>query len=80
MIDIQSFNNSLKVTWIKKYLDSENKGKWKLFFDLELEKFGNSLPFTSKLNKGDTGKFFKSSDTFIKEIILIWSEINLRRA
>ena len=67
MIDIQSFNKSLKVTWIKKYLDLENKRKWKLFFDQELEKFGNSLPFTSNLNK---------RDIFIKEIVLIWSESN----
>ena len=37
MIDIQAFNKSLKTTWIKKYLDNENQGKWKLFFDLELE-------------------------------------------
>ena len=31
MIDIQSFNKSLKAMWIKKYLDSGNQGKWKLF-------------------------------------------------
>ena len=37
MIDIQSFNKSLKATWIKKYLDEENQGKWKYFFDIELE-------------------------------------------
>ena len=36
MIDIQVFNKSLKATWIKKYLDEENQGKWKYFFDLEL--------------------------------------------
>ena len=35
MIDIQSFDKSLEVTWMKKYLDLENKGKWKLIFDLE---------------------------------------------
>ena len=30
MIEIASFNKSLKATWIKKYiyLDSENHGKW----------------------------------------------------
>jgi len=27
MIDIGSFNKSLKNTWIKKYLDNNNKGK-----------------------------------------------------
>ena len=29
MIDIASFNKSLKATRIKKYLYSENRGKWK---------------------------------------------------
>ena len=38
MIDIQVFSKSLKATWIKKYLDEENQGKWKYFFDLELER------------------------------------------
>ena len=40
MIDIQSFSKSLKATWIKKYLDDENRGKWKYFFDVELDRFG----------------------------------------
>ena len=45
MLDIASFNEALKVAWIKKYLDPENNGKWKCFFDFQLEKFGgNALP------------------------------------
>ena len=40
MIDIDSFNRFLKATWIEKYLDTENQGGWKSFFDLELRKYG----------------------------------------
>ena len=40
---IDYFSKSLKATWIKKYLDEENKGKWKIYFDLELEFFGGKL-------------------------------------
>ena len=40
MIDISSFNKSLKTTWIKKYLDNNNKGKWKIFFDIALKNYG----------------------------------------
>ena len=29
MIDLQSFNESLKIKWIIGYLDDNNKGKWK---------------------------------------------------
>ena len=40
MIDVKLFNQALKSGWIKKYLDRENHGKWKLLFDLELKNFG----------------------------------------
>ena len=44
MIDICPFNKSLKATWIKKkYLDVNNKGSWKTFFDLEFRQFGGDL-------------------------------------
>ena len=32
MIDLFSFNKSLKTIWIKKYLEKTNMGKWKFFF------------------------------------------------
>ena len=34
MVDITLFNKSLKTSWIKKYLDDFNHGKWKEFFEL----------------------------------------------
>ena len=51
MIDISSFNKSLKITWIKKYLDNNNKGKWKIFFAVDLKKRGcqSFFPTTSTL-------------------------------
>ena len=30
MIDIKLFDKALKLSWIKKYLDTENHGKWKM--------------------------------------------------
>ena len=38
MIDILPFNKSLKATWIKKYLDTENGGSWKKFFLMQNSK------------------------------------------
>ena len=46
MIDIFSYNKYLKLAWVKKYLDSANMGKWKLFFEEELEKYGGKLLFS----------------------------------
>ena len=64
-------NKSLKATWI--YLDEENQGKWKYFFDLELERHGGSIVLTSNLNKKDTIENLKIKNCFIKETLLIWA-------
>ena len=57
MIDIKSFNKALKSTWVKKYLDNDNNGRWKLFFDSELHDFGGAVFFKGNLNKYDLAKF-----------------------
>ena len=75
MIDIKLFNKALKSSWITKYLDSENHGKWKFLFDLELQPFGGEEVFRGNLSKEDLSKHFKLSDTFISEILRIWTDI-----
>ena len=73
MIDITSFNKSLKATWIKKYLDTENCSKWKVFFNLELGKYGGNTVFQGNLNKKDIDNL-NIEHPLVKEIIEIWSE------
>ena len=63
-------------TWIKKYLDKENRGKWKLFFGLELEKSGGAIVLTSNLNAKDTNKTLKINNQFRSEVLTIWAEVN----
>ena len=65
MIDIGSFNRSLKAIWIKKYLDTENQGGWKSFFDLQLRKYGGEITLTGNLNKKDSS-IIKVSDPFFQ--------------
>ena len=67
---------SLLPLWIKKYLDEGNQGKWKYFFDLELERHGGSIALTSNLNKKDTIENLMIKNCFIKETLLIWAEVN----
>ena len=74
MIDIASFNKSLKATWIQKYLDPENRSKWKLLFDSELERNGGEAILKGNLNKKDVNSL-KISDLFVKEILVIWLEV-----
>ena len=76
MIDIKLFNKALKSSWMTKYLDSENHGKWKLLFDPELQSFGGEEVFRGNLSKEDLSKHFKILDTFISEILSISTDIN----
>ena len=78
MIDIASFKKSLKATWIKKYLDLGNRGKWKKFFNLALGKYGGSPFFElGNLNRKDIDKL-NIEDPFIKEIAM-WSDTFFER-
>ena len=76
MLDIAYFNKALKITWIKKYLDNENQGKWKIFLNRELKNQGNELILISNLSKKDMAKCLNISDPFWKEICETWVEIN----
>ena len=67
MIDAVSFNKSLKASWIKRYLDSENSSKWKTIFNLELGKYGGNTFFKGNLNKKDIDNL-SIDDPFVKEI------------
>ena len=53
MIDIHTFNKSLKASWIKKYLDPTNNGRWKFFFDDNLKMYGGNFIFSCNLHKND---------------------------
>jgi len=76
MIDISSFDKSLKTTWIKKYLDNNSKRKWKIFFDITLKKYGCQNFFSDNLNIRDTLSTITTSDAFLKELLGIWAEVN----
>ena len=79
MIDLISFNKALKTTWIKKYLDTINNAKWKIFFDLALKHYGNEIVFAGNLNVKDTTTSIKATDAFLKEILEVWAEINFEQ-
>ena len=51
LTNINKFLTSIKSSWIKRYLDSENCGKCKLLWDLRLNKYGNELIFESELSE-----------------------------
>ena len=69
MVGISSFNKSLKTTWIKKYLDNSNKGKWKIVFDITFKKYSCQNFFSYNLNVRDTLSLITTSDAFLKELL-----------
>lgn len=77
MLDIKTFNSSLKSSWIKKYLDIKNTGKWKLFFDFYLAKHGGRKLFAGNLNSEDI-RHLNIKEDFLKEVLHIWAEINFQ--
>ena len=77
MLDIQSFNESLKMKWIQGYLNEENKGKQKLLFDHQLGTYGGKLLFRSNLKQQDS-TLFNIKDPFLKEIIQSWTKFNYK--
>ena len=75
MIDLQSFNESLKIKWIKGDLDDNNKGKWKSLVNHYLEKHGGKLVFSANLKLQDT-PLLNISDPFLAETVEYWSTLN----
>ena len=69
LTDIVSFINAIKCGWVKRYQNCQNNGKWKIFFDTYLCKFGKLLLFESNLNI-DTCKITDSD--FINDVIKAW--------
>ena len=77
MINIRLFTQALKLYWVKKYLDTGNHAKWKLFFNLQLrDLLGGGTIFKGNLHKKDLLAYFKVSDVFLQEILQTWSNIN----
>ena len=78
MIDIQSFNKSLKMKWVQGYLNDDNHGKWKLFLDFHLQKYGGKVVFLSNLKPQDVDLQLNLRDPFLREIIEHWTTLNYR--
>ena len=75
LTDIEAFLTSSKTSWIKRYLDKENKGKWKYLLDQQLTSVGQDLPFESNLDEKDV-KYFLKPDTFLYNVLVSWCKLN----
>ena len=76
MLDLNSFNKALKLSWVREYLNDNNSGKWKLLFDFQLEDYGGVEFFRGNLDRKDLSKYINVLDPFITEIVQIWTEMS----
>ena len=77
MLDIQSFNNAIKATWIQRYLDPNDKGKWKLFTDFFLGNRDATALFSGNLKPEDVATL-EIEDPYTKELVEAWCHLNFR--
>ena len=75
MLDIQSFNNAVKAKWVQRYLDPNNKGKWKLFTDFFLGNHHATALFLGNLKPEDVATL-TIEDPFTKELVEAWCRLN----
>ena len=77
MLDVKSSNSALKATWIPKYLDINNKGKWQIVFKYWLSRMQKENIFTYNLSRKDA-QAINVDDKFLQELIEIWAEVNFQ--
>ena len=69
--NLKLFVQSIKTSWIKRYIDENNHGKWKLFFDNILSKRGGSLIFDCNVAYSDTYNIC-GHNQFLNEMLKAW--------
>ena len=74
LTDINFFLNAIKAGWVKRFLDENNHGKWKLLLHEKLKHFGTSLIFESNLDEAIIHDISKGN-IFLKDILTAWQNI-----
>ena len=75
MIDIEKFIWSLKASWIKRLLQTENKSLLKKLYENDFKIFGGNILFECNFNDSDVIKHFKNKP-FLRDILLAWLKLN----
>ena len=75
MVDLNQYLNSINITWVKRFVDKENTGAWKLFYVKDLSKYGGLLLFQSNLAPADI-KSLNIRNSFLNDILYSWCSLN----
>ena len=74
MLDFKKFALSLKASWVKRILDKDNNGQWKIIYLNKLKNYGGELLFECNCTKNEINNMFKN-DTFLHDILTSWFTI-----
>ena len=74
MIDIESFMAALKASWVKRILDNNNKGLWKMTYIDILDKLGGEFFFSCNCQQIHTKNI--TQNEFLENILQSWCKIN----
>ena len=75
LTDIQTFLYSIKACWVKRFLNKDNKGLWKCFFDSPLQNVGADFIFECNMSSADIKiTYFKNQ--FLKDVLYAWLKVS----
>ena len=73
MIDIEKFIWSLKISWVKRILQTESNSLLKHLYENVFKQFGGNILFECNFREADIIKQFKKK-TFLRDLLLAWSK------
>lgn len=74
MCHIPSMIKGLKIAWVKRLINNENNGKWKLFFNYHLKPYNSNLIWHCNLNPADK-KILSIKNPFIRDVVHAWCNL-----
>ena len=73
MIDIEKFIWSLKISWVKRILQTESNSLLKHLYENVFKQFGGNILFECNFREADIIKHFNKKP-FLKDLLLAWSK------
>ena len=72
MIDLETFIKSLKITWIKRFIESDENGILNKIYMNKLNPYGGKLLFECNYSTKDAD-VFADGNTFLKDVLTSWA-------
>ena len=74
MIDIESFLTSIKASWVKRLVDDNNRGDWKMKYLDILNKIGGEYFFSCNCHFSHIKKMINNE--FLRNVLEAWCKVN----